>query len=140
MSATTDFGRDSSCTDSLKTGRLSSGPLLVAETAYRRLITPRGALRGGEEEADFGLDLLGLIGDNANVESLAASLPGQIRGELRKDERITGVSATVTYVTEGPATTFTISIACETGEGPFTLRVSVDEVTVELLGITTEED
>ncbi len=69
-----DFGREISCTDSLKTGRFSTGARLVAEAAYRRLTTPRGTLRGGEEEANYGIDLTEMCGAT-NVKLLQASLP-----------------------------------------------------------------
>src|SRR4051812_22568498 len=104
---TTDFGTDSSCATSLVTGRMVSGGRLVAEAAFRRLTTPRGMLRGGEEEQNYGLDLLSLIGstDPANT---AASLPAQIAAELVKDPRIISVSSTVGITRNGPATEYEI--------------------------------
>lgn len=131
----TDFGRDLSCTTSLRTGRFVSGPRLVAEAAYRRLTTPRGMLRGGEEEANYGLDLTELVGSATGKED-AASLEGRIRNELVKDERIETVDVTVIASTKGPATSFAITVQAATADGPFTLRIQASELTVELLGIT----
>jgi len=131
----TDYGREMSCTDSLRTGRFVTGTRLVAEACYRRLITPRGMLAGGEEEQNYGLDLTAIVG-SANPTSIAASLPGRIRTELSKDERIATVSAAVLPVVSGPETTLQITIACvTTAEGPFTLKLLATAVTVELLGI-----
>lgn len=133
----TTFGKDTSCTTSMRTGRLVSGARLVAESAFRRLTTPRGMLRGGEEERNFGLDLTELIGTVSN-KSDAAALPGRIRAELKKDERIETVDVVVTDTTEGAGKFFLVQIAATTNEGPFTLAIGVTEVTTELLGITAE--
>ncbi len=131
----TDFGRDISCTASLRTGRFASRTRLVAEAAYRRLTTPRGMLRGGEEEANYGLDLNELCG-NVNPKAAAASLPGRIQSELLKDERIEVVDVDILVSKSGPATSFTITVSAQTTEGPFTLQVLASAVTVELLGLS----
>ena len=131
------FGRDTSCTTKLRTGRYATGSRLVAEAAYRRLTTPRGMLRGGEDEADYGLDLLGLVGSVA-TKSDAAALEGRIGLELAKDERIVTATATVVSVTEGARTTFDITVEAETTSGPFTLQIGIDDVTIELLRIEAE--
>ncbi len=133
----TDFGRDTSCTTELRTGRFARGARLVAEAAFRRLTTPRGMLRGGEVEAEYGLDLLGLVG-SVTTKGDAAALGGRIESELRKDERIVSVVATVVEVVEGPATSWDISVEAETSAGPFALKIGVDELSVELLSITAE--
>lgn len=131
----TNFGRDTSCTTSLKTGRFVVGTRLVAEAIYRRLTTPRGMLRGGEEEANYGLDLCGLVGTTDPIAT-AASLPGRIQAELLKDERIESVSVSVVPLVEGPSVSFTITIAAVTGAGPFTLTLRASSVSVELLGVS----
>jgi len=132
--APVNFGTDTSCTDSLRTGRLVSGPRLVAEACYRRLITPRGSLFGGDDEANYGLDLADLIG-SVSTKAQVAALPGQIQTELLKDERITSASATVTASKSGPSVTYQISISAQTDAGPFSLVLSVSDVTVSLLGM-----
>lgn len=133
----TDFGRDTSCTDSLKTGRFSTGARLVAEACFRRLITPRGTLIGGDDEANYGLDLLERIG-SVSSKSDAAALPGQIQNELLKDERLTSVDVTVIDKTSGPSVSFEISIFGQTDVGPFSLVLAVSDVTVDLLGLQAE--
>jgi hypothetical protein len=130
----TDFGRDISCTSSLRTGRFSTGVRLVAEAAYRRLTTPRGALRGGEEEANYGFDLLEKIG-SVSTKTDAAALPGQIAAELKKDERIDDVSVTVVDTSTGPAKSFDITIVATTGLGPFSLVLAVSGVTIAMVGL-----
>ena len=135
--ATTDFGRDTSCTTSLRTGRFATGARLVGEAAFRRLTTPRGMLRGGEDEANYGLDLTALCG-STNPDRDAAALPGRVRAELTKDERIQSVETTVTVTKDGPEITFDILIEAVTAAGPFTLQIGIDELTVELLNLTVE--
>lgn len=129
-----DYGRDTSCTTSLNSGRFVTGPRLVGEAAYRRLTTPRGMLRGGEDEQNYGIDLTALIG-SVNNRGASASLPGRIQSELLKDERIESVEVDVVESTDGPDITIGITIEAQTGAGPFTLKLLATDVTVELLGI-----
>lgn len=132
----TDYGTDTSCLTSLRTGRLVSGVRLVAEAAYRRVTTPRGMLQGGEDEANYGIDLADLIGSVVTTAD-AAALPGRIENELLKDERIESVDVTVTSSVVGPSTSWQVTIEAQTSEGPFSLVLAVSDVTVELLGLTT---
>ena len=130
-----DFGRDISCTSSIMTGRYATGVRLVAEACYRRLITPRGMLRGGEEEANYGLDLSELVGSTSTKNDEAA-LAGRIRAELEKDERVETADVKVTRVESKDRTvSFGVVVAATTAEGPFTLTLAVTDVSVELLGI-----
>lgn len=135
--APVDFGTDTSCTTGLRSGRLISGPRLVAEACFRRLTTPRGMLRGGEDEANYGLDLEKLIGATT-TKAQAAALPGQIQSELLKDERLTSVTADVVATTVGPATSYEITIEGQTDQGPFSLVLAVSDVSVEILGLQVE--
>ncbi len=130
-----DLGREISCTTVLKTGRYATGVRLVAEACYRRLTTPRGSLRGGESEQNYGLDLASLIG-SSKTKADAAALPGRIRSELEKDERVESVTADVLVTVDGPGTTFAITIEVVTSVGPFTLKLLASAVSVELLGIS----
>lgn len=135
MTQNVNFGKDTSCTNSLRTGRYVTGTRLVAEALYRRLITPRGTLQGGEDEQNYGLDLLDLIGsiDDANG-SKAAALPGQIQAELLKDERLTSVSVSVSSSKNGTILSWTVTINAQTDIGPFSLVLAVSDVTVDILG------
>lgn len=133
-----DFGKEVSCTTSLRTGRYVTGARLVAEALYRRLTTPRGTLRGAEEESNYGLDLAALVG-TVRTNSDIASLPGQIEAEIRKDDRVETVTVSVLETSTSAALrTFSISFAVETGAGPFTLVLGASAVTIELLGIRVE--
>jgi hypothetical protein len=129
----TDFGTDTLCVDSLRTGRMATGVMVVAQRAYHRLITPVGMLRGGEEEAVFGFDLSGLIGRPAMS---TASIAGRIKSELLKDRQILTVSVDVLQSTVGASVSYTITIECTTDVGPFELVLAVDDVSASLLRIS----
>lgn len=135
----TDFGRDLSCTTSLQTMRYVTGARLVGEAAYRRLTTPRGMLRGSEEDSVYGLDLTALVG-KGDPFAVAASLPGQIRAELVKDERIVDVDVEILTVAVGAGTSLEIRIEAETDAGPFELTLAVSQVSAALLNLSTGED
>ncbi len=135
----TNYGRDISCTDSVRTGRYVRGVRLVGESYYRRLTTPRGMLRGGKEEQDFGFDLMSKIGTLASSATRAA-LPGQIAAELQKDERTLSIDANVIEDSpDGVGKRWVVSVFAQTTEGPFTLQVGVDAVSAEFLGISEGE-
>lgn len=133
----TTFGKDVSCTDEMRSGRFASGLRLVAEACYRRLITPRGDLRGGDNEDNYGIDLTSLVGAS-NPKQVAAALPGRIQNELTKDERVVDVEVDIVQTVAGPSTSFVITILVETTEGPFSLTLAASDVTVSLLGIAAE--
>ncbi len=132
----TGFGVETFCLDKLQSGRLVRGKAVVVQAMYRRLITPRGTLRGGPDEENYGIDLAGFIGAVGYPTALAA-LPGIIRGELMKDERVADVVASVIAVRDRDATIgLTIRIAGTLqGEGEsFELTVAASDTSVELLG------
>ena len=133
----TDFGRDVSCgPNGLRTGRLSTGVVLLVEAAFRRLTTPRGTLRGGAEEEIYGEDITALVG-RLEQRGASVALPGIVRAELLKDERFNDVTASlVRTVTPAGAVTYTISVSADTDAGPFTLKLAASEVSAELLGYT----
>lgn len=134
----TEFGKEISCTSQLKPGRYVTGVRVVAEAAFRRLTTPRGVLRGGENEESYGLDLTEVVGSLLSSD-IVASLPGKIQNELLKDERIETVDVTIVPFTEGAVTTLTVTVECQTAEGPFSLQVGASDVSVELLSLNTED-
>ncbi len=137
MADRVDFGRELSCTTSIVSNRFVTGARLVAESDFRRLTTPRGMLRGGEEEQNFGFDLMEYIGSVA-ISRDAASLPSRIRNELMKDDRHISVDATVIATTaSNGGVAFDITINAKTHAGPFTMTIRASDVSVDLLGIST---
>lgn len=129
----TDYGRDVYCLDSLRTGRWATGVRVVAQRCYHRLITRRGQLRGGEDEADFGYDVAGLVG---HTNKSIAAIQGEIRNELRKDPQVLDAAVTVTRtVAANGSAAYAIEVDCTTDAGPFSLVLAVSDVTVQLVGL-----
>lgn len=134
-----DYGRDTYCGEQgIKSGRLVTGNLLLAQALYRRYTTPRGMLRGGEAEANYGFDILGLLGSTASADDIA-SLPAQLRNEGLKDERVEDIDATVASNDSNAVVTYDIQIAVTPVEGDeFTFVIGVDGVSAKFLGIVEE--
>ena len=126
-----DYGTDLSCTDSLQSGRIVSGVRIVAEAAYRRLITRKGELF---EDVDYGYHVGDALGATVSAADTAA-VPGLIKQELLKDARIESVAVEVTETGAKTAIERTIEIRAVTGAGPFALVIAVSDATVALLGI-----
>jgi len=111
--------------------------MVVLQSLYRRLITPRGMLRGGPDEQSFGIDLEGMIGSMTTSDAVA-QLPGVISAEFSKDERVSGT--VVTIVPEVAANKsvqlkVTIDVELHDEDGTFQLVVAASAVTTELVGI-----
>jgi hypothetical protein len=130
----TEFGKDTSCTTEIRSGRIVTGVRLVAEAAYRRLTTKRGLLRGGPGENNYGIDLADYCGVVA-TPNFIAGIPSEVENELLKDQRILSAETRVLVESIGPAVYLRLFIKCVTAEGPFTLQVGVDELSTQLLGI-----
>jgi len=128
-------GRDTYCLDSLSPGRLARGTALLAQRCYRRLITPAGTLRGGEDEASFGLDLAGFVGrtDPTAVDNM---LPVVVRNELLKDPAVDAVTVTSSRTEAAGAVSWTLTIDVVGTDADVSLIVAVSDVDTELLGVT----
>lgn len=133
-----EYGKDTWCQDTLRTGRYASGVLVVAQNCYHRLITPRGTLRGGPDEGNYGLDLAGMCGAAVTVD-LERAMPARIENELRKDPRVSSASVTMSSSrnSDGEVTwTFNVRVRC--GAGPFSLVIGVDGASTKLLGLEAQ--
>lgn len=129
----TDFGRDVLCLDSLLSGRYASGLRLLGQRCYHRLITPRGTLRGGPDEGNFGLDLASKVG-GAVTTAQQAALPSQIENELRKDPQVQSCSAAIVWTTASDRTVSAkVSVTVTSAAGPFELVMAVDAVSARVL-------
>jgi hypothetical protein len=132
------YGTEVWCTNGLQTGRLAKGKTALVQALFRRLITPRGTLRGGDEEANYGIDLAGYVGQVGD-EVAALALPSVVRGELLKDERVTDVVATITASTAsnlGVSYTLAVAVTPHDELESFTFNVAVSAASVELIGGT----
>ena len=118
-------------------GRYVEGPMAVLQAALRRLVTPRGTLRGGDAEAAYGLDLVGRIGEGTDLDEIG-SWGGEIEGELLKDDRIAIVVADATGSADAGKISAVIKIAITLADesGAFEFVLGVDETSIELLGFS----
>lgn len=133
------FGADTWCTDSLRTGRLVTGTQLLAHALYRRMITPRGVLRGGAEESAYGVDVTGYVGAVGAATAIAA-LPNILRAELMKDDRVQNIVVRASLSADtGPTSTIIITIDVYPSDDTeaFSLTLAASEVETQLLGTGT---
>ena len=134
----TGFGTDVWCRESLRPGRLVFGVELVAHALYRRLSTPRGMLRGGEQERNYGIDLeaySGALGDDA-----AAALPTIAANECLKDDRVASCVARSSRVVAADRTEsleIAIDVFTTDPDVSFTLTVAISAGVLQLVGVTT---
>lgn len=131
----TGYGVEIDCTDGLRTGRLVTGWRVVAHALFRRVITPRGTLRGSAEAQAYGIDLAGYVGAVGSATAVAA-LPGLVRGEWLKDDRVLDVNVTASSATDSAGLVMITLDAAVTlaNEGEsFDLTLAVSSGGVQLL-------
>lgn len=134
MAGLLSTGRDTYCLDAYKPGRTVTGAELLGQRCYHRLITPQGTLRGGEDEANFGLDLAGFVGRTEDAH-LASMLPVVVRNELLKDQTVDAVAVKASRTESGGLVSWVLTISVTGTDVEVDLIVSVSAVTVELLGM-----
>lgn len=133
------FGTDTHCYDAIRTGLLVSSVELLAQAIYRRLTTPRGTLDDGDEGLVYGLDLLDFTGTLGTDEAVDA-IPDMVIAEVLKDDRVDRceVSASIERGTDGLVViNLDVDVFPADESQSFTLSLSVNDVTVALLGVTT---
>lgn len=126
------YGRDTSATTRVFYGRMSSGALLVGEAAFRRLSSD-----WLEYDPTYGYNLANELGADFDAVKLAL-IPGKIEAQLLLDERIDSVDVDIVQ-TRGSASNIALEITIDAtlDDGTsFTLVLSVNDVTVELLELT----
>lgn len=126
--ANNNVGSCWSCVDDLTMPAVMvGGNRVVGEAIARRLTTPRGQNVG---DPDYGFDLTVYL--NADISTADISLiQSGIDAECVKDERVLSATSTVTLV----GTVLIVSIMLTLATGPFTLVLSVNDVTVQILSV-----
>lgn len=129
------YGRDTSATTCVHYGIMSSGVRLVAESLLRRYMSRRGMLRS---DPSYGLDLVEWLQSNNLNGRNELALQSEMYSEAKKDERIDDVVVTVRSTTVNAVQSMAISVdvTLDTGD-TFTLALSVNDVTVELIELST---
>lgn len=108
---------------------LVSGYRALGEALVRRYETPRGALFYDD---DYGYDLRGRLNDSLTATDVA-SIGSEMAAEAEKEERV----LSATWDCEFNAQTGQLSATgtIETATGPFTLVLTADKLTLQLLQI-----
>jgi hypothetical protein len=126
----TDYGTDFSCTEDLETTLSTvSGPMVVVEAVVRRWSTPTGGLLG---DPNYGFDLTSYCNADVGPRDIAQMVDG-LNAEAEKDERVLESQSTAVLGSDD-VLTVTANLTLLDGE-TFTLTLSVDSVTVELLRV-----
>jgi len=123
-----DLGSDLSCVADLDPGGLEvSGRRCLAEAIARRLTTPRGRLI---DDANYGFDLTQYIDADLSLSELA-QIKAQAEAECLKDERVIGANVTLQFV----ANVLNVTVLIQERKGPFTLVLSINNVTAPTLAV-----
>ncbi len=123
------YGADTACTNDLPliSVTITDPVQLIGQRTVRRLTTPRGALALINDDPNFGFDVRQYV--NAKLSPAAiATAQSNIQDEVTKDEEI--LSADVTFVL-GAAGAISISISMQTNVGPFSMTLTVNELTTQ---------
>jgi hypothetical protein len=132
------YGTDTYCWSQIKTGRLVTGVLLVAQALYRRLTTARGTLRDGDAGQVYGIDMQDFVGRVGTAAALAL-LPEIARAEILKDDRVSSANVTAATTADSAGlVAVAIKIDCElVNPGDrFELTLQVSAVSVSVLGFS----
>ena len=132
----TDYGRDTLCLTELRTGRYATGVRLVAQRFFHALTTPRGSLSGDERHANWGDDLADCLGLPGGVAAEAAIRAKIARAAGNEDAIMSVTTAIVSEQLADGSWSHAVTLDAQTAAGPFTLVLSVDAVTVALLGFS----
>lgn len=132
----TGYGKETWCYDSVQPGRYATKKQALAQACYRRLITPRGTLRGAELDSattNYGFDLIGYVGAVSSAFATAA-IPALVANELQKDDRV--VSATVVVYVDGESLVVSIDVEAVEDWQDFTLTVVTGGDILAVRGLT----
>jgi hypothetical protein len=104
-----------------------TGRTLLAQSLVRRQTTPTGSVSDSPNDC---VDVRGWLSNGVTTNELHA-LAGNLKTELLKDERVVDVSLMVSY--NAASQTLTIVENFTSGYGPFTLTLTVTNVTISIL-------
>jgi hypothetical protein len=104
-----------------------AGPRAVAEAVVRRWTTPTGGLFF---DPSFGIDVREHL-SRATTPSGTYTLASQLAAQAEEDERVQSALVEVSF--EVQTRRLRVRAEIRTARGPFTLVLSVDQLSVELL-------
>ncbi len=130
----TDFGRDTLCVDSLRTGRYARGVRVIAQRQYHALTTPRGSLPGDERHRNWGDDLSALVG-RPGGPALDAAIRSRVARAASLDECVLSATATILSTQGADGWSTSVSVSYDTSAGPFRLVFAdIRDVTLADIG------
>jgi hypothetical protein len=135
MTQPTGYGLDVWCMRGYRAGRIVTGAAVVAQALYRRFTTVRGTLRDGAEGLTYGYDLASFVG-RVGTRAASAALPGIVRAEALKDDRLQDVRVAATSATDSAGNvyiTVTITATCADPANVFDLTLGVSSARTELI-------
>lgn len=128
-----DFGTAIPCVQDIDlSGRTVTGRTVLSEALARRLLTPRGKLI---DDANYGYWVAGELGDDIGQNDIA-KIAGNIDVEFRKDQRVIDSTTTATVGLVDGVQTLTTMSTVTSGAGPFSLVLSISQVTLTILQST----
>lgn len=104
-----------------------SGRTLLSQSLVRRLTTPTGSVVDSPNDC---VDIRGWVSSGVTQAELQ-NIAGNLKTEIEKDERV--VAATVAVAFNSATQTLTITINVQSGYGPFSLTLTVANLTVSVL-------
>lgn len=107
--------------------RLVSGPTAVAQRHARRFQTPTGQLL---EHAEYGYDVRNLLNASSGATTLYR-LKSIIEQQMLRDDETEAAEVDVTFVES--TNKLTLHVKGQTAQGPFSLVLGVDDLTVDIL-------
>jgi len=124
-----DLGTDLSCVSDCTSDMAEvSGRVALAQSVARRYQTPRGRLI---YDSNYGFDLTGYVNDDLSPADIARIQSGAA-AEAEKDERVETAEVVIAVSVAG---IMVVTVTLDDGNGPFTLVLSVSEVTVDILSV-----
>lgn len=111
--------------------RLTGDQRILAQAVVMRLDTKKGTLWTAP---DYGLSLADYVEQGITADALAR-IPGDVRAELEKDERIEGVIVAAS-TTKNPGGGYSLILDIRitpAGGASFSMTLAVDHLTIQLL-------
>ena len=129
---TADFGVDFDVLDNFpKSHVLASGFRNLGNALARRLQTPARFLHdafGGDP--DYGYDLRSQLNRATSLDGIAA-IEAAVKDQVERDARVESAEVKASF--DLAASTLSVAIDVQTAAGPFSLVLSVSDVTTELV-------
>lgn len=130
MTQPANFGFDLSCLfDFTNSFGTVSGVQLLSEALVRRISSPSGSLF---YDPNYGFDVTQMVQDDLSPADVAA-VGQRMDHEFQKDQRVQSSYTTATFLPVDGIPTLTTTTTINRGSGPFTLVLSINNVTVQIL-------